>query len=53
MERINNETIDLLMERKSMRVYEDKPVPQELKRQLLEASLRAATAGNMTLRIRR
>ena len=49
MERINNETIDLLMARKSMRVYEDKPVPQELKRQLLEASLRAATAGNMTL----
>lgn len=49
MEKRKNETIELLMKRKSMRVFEDKPVPQDVKRQLLEASLRAATAGNMTL----
>lgn len=44
-----NETIDLLMKRKSMRVYEEREVPAAVKRQILEASLRSATAGNMTL----
>ncbi len=44
-----NETLELLMKRKSMRVFEDRPVPDEVKQTLLKASLRAATAGNMTL----
>ena len=44
-----NETLELLMKRKSMRVYEEREVPAPLKKQILEASLRAATAGNMTL----
>lgn len=44
-----NETLELLMKRKSMRVYEEREVPVSIKRQILEASLRAATAGNMTL----
>lgn len=42
-----NETIELLMKRKSMRVFEDKPVPQDKKAAF--GVLRAATAGNMTL----
>lgn len=41
--------IELLMKRKSMRVFEERPVSDETKRTLLQASLRAATAGNMTL----
>ena len=45
----DNETLELLMKRKSMRVFEDRPVPDEVKQTLLKASLRAATAGNMTL----
>ena len=40
MEKRKNETIELLMKRKSMRVFEDKPVPQDVKRQLLENSIR-------------
>ena len=43
------ETLALLMNRKSVRVYEQKKIPEEVKRQILAASLRAATAGNMTL----
>lgn len=43
------ETMELLMRRKSMRVFEDRPVPEEVKNRILDASLRAATAGNMTL----
>ena len=31
MEKRKNETIELLMKRKSMRVFEDKPVPQDVK----------------------
>lgn len=44
-----NETLKLLQERKSMRVYEEKTVPGEVKEKILTASLRAASAGNMTL----
>ncbi len=45
----HQETMELLMGRKSMRVYEDRPVEEEVKKALLKASLRAATAGNMML----
>lgn len=49
MEQNTKETLDLLMRRKSVRVYEEKEIPEEDRRRILEASLRAATAGNMTL----
>ena len=43
------ETLRLLESRKSMRVFENRPVPEEVKQKLLSASLRAASAGNMAL----
>ena len=49
MEQNTNETLDLLMRRKSVRVFEDREVAEADRRRILEASLRAATAGNMTL----
>lgn len=49
MEQNTNETLDLLMRRKSVRIFEDRELPEEDRRRILEASLRAATAGNMTL----
>ena len=44
-----NETIRLLNERKSVRVYEPGPLPAETKTAILNAALQAPTAGNMTL----
>lgn len=44
-----NPTLDLLLRRKSVRAYEDKPIPPEVRAQLLAATLRAPTAGNMML----
>jgi nitroreductase len=44
-----NPTIDLLLRRKSIRDYTDQPILPEVKAQLLGATLRAPTAGNMTL----
>ena len=44
-----NETIKLLNERKSVRVYTDKPIGKEEKETILRAALQAPTAGNMTL----
>ncbi|GLB29862.1 nitroreductase [Lacrimispora amygdalina] len=44
-----NETVKELMERKSVRVYEDKQIEQEKKAVIMEAALQAPTAGNMTL----
>lgn len=44
-----NPTLDLLLRRKSIRAYTDQPIPPEVKAQLLQATLRAPTAGNMTL----
>lgn len=44
-----NSVIDALFERKSVRVYEDKPIPPEAKQAILDAALQAPTAGNMTL----
>lgn len=37
------------MRRKSVRVFEDREIAEADRRRILEASLRAATAGNMTL----
>lgn len=41
-----NEVIRQLMERKSIRVFEDKPISQEDKKLILEAAFQAPTAGN-------
>ena len=49
MEQNTNETLDLLMRRKSVRVFEEREIAEADRRRILEASLRAATAGNMTL----
>lgn len=44
-----NNVIKQLMERKSMRAYERKEIPQEDVRAILSAAVQAPTAGNMTL----
>ena len=44
-----NEVLKQLHERKSVRVYEDRPVEEEVKRAVLEGALQAPTAGNMAL----
>ena len=44
-----NEVLRQLYERKSVRVYEDRPVPEDVKRAVLEAAIQAPSAGNMAL----
>jgi FMN reductase (NADPH)/FMN reductase [NAD(P)H] len=44
-----NPVIDVLMKRKSMRAYEQKEIEAEIKAEILKATLRAPTAGNMML----
>lgn len=44
-----NEVLRQLHDRKSVRVYEDRPVEPEVKRAILEAAIQAPTAGNMAL----
>ena len=44
-----NPTIDLLINRKSIRAYEDRPIDPEVRSAILKATLRAPTAGNMML----
>ena len=44
-----NQTIAEIRARKSVRVYEDRPIPAEVKEAILDAALQAPTAGNMTL----
>lgn len=44
-----NQTIKELLERKSVRAYEDRPIEPEKKEIILEAALQAPTAGNMLL----
>jgi nitroreductase len=44
-----NPTLDILMARKSVRVYEARPVSEEIKSAVIAAALRAPTAGNMML----
>lgn len=41
-----NETMKVLLERKSVRVFEDKPIAPEIKEDILTAAMRAPTAGN-------
>lgn len=44
-----NQTIRQLRSRKSVRVYEDRPIEADVKRAILDAAIQAPTAGNMTL----
>jgi len=44
-----NPVIELLLQRRSVRAYEDRTLAQEAKDQILEATLRAPTAGNLML----
>ena len=44
-----NEIIKQLHARKSVRVYEDRPVAPEVKQAILEAAIQAPSAGNMAL----
>jgi nitroreductase len=44
-----NEVIETLLNRKSMRAFENRPVEPDIKAKILRATLRAPTAGNMML----
>lgn len=44
-----NEVLKQLHDRKSVRVFEDRPVEPDVKRAILEAAIQAPTAGNMAL----
>jgi nitroreductase len=44
-----NETITQIKKRKSVRIFEDRPIPAEIKDELLEAAFQAPTAGAMML----
>ena len=44
-----NEVLRQLHERRSVRVYEDRPIEPEVKQAILEAAIQAPTAGNMAL----
>ncbi len=44
-----NETIRQLKERKSVRVFENRTISEELKREIVEAAFEAPTAGSMML----
>jgi FMN reductase (NADPH)/FMN reductase [NAD(P)H] len=44
-----NPVIDVLMKRRSVRAYEEKEIPAEIRAEILKATLRAPTAGNMML----
>ncbi len=44
-----NEVIQTLLNRKSIRAYEERPISADVKNEILCATLRAPTAGNMML----
>jgi nitroreductase len=44
-----NQTIDVIMKRRSIRAYSDAPITAQEKKDILDATLRAPTAGNMML----
>ena len=48
-----NEIIKSIYERKSVRAYEDRPIPEEMKQVILEAAAQAPTAGCQQLYTRR
>jgi nitroreductase len=44
-----NQTIDVILKRKSIRAYEDRPIAASERHAILQAAMRAPTAGNMML----
>lgn len=46
---MNNQVIQQLTNRKSTRAFEDKPISSDLKKQIIQASFEAPTAGNQQL----
>jgi nitroreductase len=44
-----NETLAQIKQRKSVRVFEDRPIPPEIKQEIVAAALEAPTAGGMML----
>ena len=44
-----NQVMEVLMKRRSIRAYEDREIPAEVRAEILKATLRAPTAGNMML----
>ncbi len=44
-----NQVMEVLMKRKSMRAYEEREVSAEVRAEILKATLRAPTAGNLML----
>jgi len=44
-----NPVVELILNRKSVRAYEDEEISEETRREILAATLRAPTAGNMML----
>jgi len=44
-----NQVIDVIHQRKSVRAYEDKPLPEDVRDMILKSAMRAPTAGNMML----
>lgn len=44
-----NQVIDVLMKRRSVRTYEEKPISADIRADILKATFRAPTAGNMML----
>jgi FMN reductase (NADPH)/FMN reductase [NAD(P)H] len=46
---MSNPTIDLLLARRSVRVYENRPIEEAEKDLIFQAAMRAPTAGNMML----
>lgn len=44
-----NQTLDMIMKRRSIRAYSTDPITEEEKNTILDATLRAPTAGNMML----
>jgi FMN reductase (NADPH)/FMN reductase [NAD(P)H] len=44
-----NQVIELILNRKSVRAYEEREISAEVKDQIIQATLRAPTAGNMML----
>ena len=44
-----NQVMEVLLKRRSIRAYEDREIPAEVRMEILKATLRAPTAGNMML----
>jgi nitroreductase len=44
-----NSTLETIMKRRSLRAYDQRPLSPEVKNRILEATLRAPTAGNLML----